>query len=369
MTGFWSLRVGTVLLAVFAAISTARGVGTSFTWVEVPTGFDVLALSSDGSAFASRSTFLGPVRWTRSEGVQSFSPFITGTGFPVPRGVSSGSSVVVGYSSLSQHKDTAWKWTAPGSVAALPLSGTATGSYATAVSNSGAVVVGKLEYGDYLQDTSRACRWNGSSVQLLDPVGNQNSFALGMNSDGSAITGSLGQGCFRWRASGGFENLGGIAGARMFPYGVSADGSVLSGTATLSTGLNGAYRWTQASGFSILPLPAGATEGGVTAMDASGNFSVGFYYAQSGARACFWTPTDGCVDLTNWLVSRGQIIPPSVNNFTSLSIAQGVSADGRTIAGLSAGSAWVATIPAPSGGYLLATALCAVSATGRRRRY
>jgi probable HAF family extracellular repeat protein len=83
------------------------------------------------------------------------------------------------------------------------------------------------------------------------------SYAYDVSADGSVVVGtavnSAWQGrAFRWTASGGMQNLGTLGGHDSWAYGVSADGSVVVGWAENAARYNRAFRWTASGGMEDL---------------------------------------------------------------------------------------------------------------------
>lgn len=170
---------------------------------------------------------------------------------------------------------------------------------------------------------------------------------MDVSADGNVIVGRIEitppQQVFRWTPQTGMVQLGsGIA------HAVSADGSIIVG------GNGRAFRWTAQNGMvSLGDLPGGRESSVAHDVSADGSIVVGwgetaFDGSRSTTEAFFWSPLGRMVNLRSFLVSQGV-------NLTgrSLTSAEGISADGRTIVGTGvnpAGNqeAWVATIPEPS---------------------
>ena len=156
--------------------------------------------------------------------------------------------------------------------------------------------------------------------------------AKGVSADGSVVVGtstsSSGSEAFRWTANGGMIGLGDLAGGAFDSHatGVSADGSVVVGYSNSPISPNEAFRWT---GGGMVGLGDLTTEGGFSqaeGVSADGSVVVGFAYAASGYEAFRWTAGVGMVGLTN--------LPGD----DSGGAAYGVSADGSVVVG-NAGSA------------------------------
>jgi len=124
------------------------------------------------------------------------------------------------------------RWNAAGEAAYLPVPDDTTDSEAIAISEDGLVVVGTL----WIEDEPRAVRWTADDYELLS--GATPSTARAISVDGTRIVGSAGNEPGTWDEAGAFESLrDALAGANLESWtftrvaGVSADGSVVAGTA------------------------------------------------------------------------------------------------------------------------------------------
>ena len=203
-------------------------------------------------------------------------------------------------------------------------------STADAVSADGSVVVGTSRVGSGVEG-NRAFRWtaSGGMEELggLPDLGSYYSWAHDVSADGSVVVGqirsSAGNEAFRWSESTAMVGLGDLPGGkvRSNAYGVSADGSVVVGVGDDSDGTQ-AVRWTEQG--QILPLGnlQGTTGGYGLAVSADGSTIVGYC---RGFKAFRWTQETGTLSL-------GDLLGGPV-----ASQALGVSADGSVIVGDSAG--------------------------------
>jgi probable HAF family extracellular repeat protein len=259
--------------------------------------------------------------------------------------VSHDGSVVVGRSGLVPFE--AFRWSAREGLVGLgglPGDPPAAQSIAWSTSADGAVVVGQS--GTF----SKAFRWTAAEgmVRLSgSPPGDfYYSSATDISADGNVIVGeieTISRQAFRWTAETGIVQLGfGRATA------VSADGSVIVGSSTR------AFRWTAESGMvSLGDLPGGRESSVAHDVSADGSIVVGqgetaFDGSRSTTEAFIWSAQGGMVNLRSFLVSQGLDLAG-----WTLTSAEGVSADGRTIVGTGVNPAgnpegWVATIPEPS---------------------
>jgi probable HAF family extracellular repeat protein len=348
--------------------SRANGVSADGTWVVGTAG---------GKAF----------RWSAATGLQEL-------GDGTANGVSDDGLVVVGASDFGSGRE-AYRWTAGGGMAPLgDLPGGGFSSEAFAVSGDGSIVVGD---GD-----------SGRSTTIDVPGEGPTTFTAH-------------QEAFRWDATGGMQALGilgpGTAYGEYYSTGaaISADGSVIVGSTTI-TDNNTAYLWTEAGGMQGLPIcgfceqqgygisPDGKkilsgiphqSHGGTTviwdretgettdftfpdgtsfvapALDAShdGSVLVGFLElegedeqhawiwraGEAQARLLVDVLAEAGLDLTGW----------------HLEAATSISANGHTIAGYGINpdgvrEAWVATIPEPATGVLVALGVAFLAAQRRR---
>jgi probable HAF family extracellular repeat protein len=156
--------------------------------------------------------------------------------------------VVVGRAANAAGQRRAFRWTAAAGMEDL---GTLGGreSEASGVSADGSVVVG---WADNAAGQQRAFRWTAAAgkwrafrwtaarrMQDLGTLGGRESEAHGVSADGSVVVGSAHNAAgqrhaFRWTAAGGMQNLGTLpGGCCSSAWGVSADGSVVVGYAQL----------------------------------------------------------------------------------------------------------------------------------------
>jgi probable HAF family extracellular repeat protein len=224
----------------------------------------------------------------------------------------------------------AFRWTASGGMVGLGMLPGATRSLAYGVSGDGLVVVGQS---GGVRIAGEAFRWtaDGGMVGLgafPTPWGPDQSVAYDVSADGSVVVGQSGglfafAHAFRWTADGGMVDLGKVpgAGSTSIAYGVSANGSVVVGR-NADYPIDLAFIWD-------------ATNGMRSLQDVLIN--------------------DYGLDLTGWTLEE----------------ARDISDDGRTIVGIGTGPSgregWIAVIPEPGTGLLLAVGLAAFVATGRRR--
>jgi probable HAF family extracellular repeat protein len=342
-----TMRLNTLLLILSFAVFTTPSIASeeaSFVGVgDLPGGtFESCAtdVSGDGSVIVGSSRsgdFLEAFRW--ENGV------MVGLGKLRPDdaesqalGVSDDGSVVVGRSASGSHLE-AFRWKS-GVMEGLGVLPSLEFSTATAVSADGRVVVGFSQSSTAVE----AFHWeNGVMIGLGDlPGGAFLSQALGVSANGSVVVGSgyseITFEGFRWE-NGVMTSLGSLSGVN--PFGVatdvSASGSVVVGRAS-SFGFSGyfpeAFRWENGVMIGLGDLPGGNPESGANGVSADGSVIVGSS-ATGGTElnptysVFIWNAEKGMRDLKEMLVAEFGL---DLTGWT-LTSAEAVSADGRTIVG------------------------------------
>jgi probable HAF family extracellular repeat protein len=258
--------------------------------------------------------------------------------------VSDDGTVVVGSAGTR-----AFRWTSADGMVDLGLpsdgggDGQAVSSYGNAVSGDGSVVAG---FSDPIND---AFRWTAASgmVSLGTLMGVGYSIANDCNSDGSVLVGESTAAnddhAFRWTAAGGLEDLGTMPGGTTSQgMSVSADGATVVGFGgTSGFAQIRAFRWTAASGMVSLGT-LGTMASRAYGVSGDGQVVVGVLMPISAPnRAMLWTSSLGMVDLNTYFPSLGI----NLTGWT-LTTANGVSGDGRTLVGTGTHNglteAWVA---------------------------
>ena len=335
----------------------------------------------------------------------SFTPLgaLKGYDSSVANAVSGNGRVVVGISTLTEGElivNTAFRWTMRGGMVPLPTFEEGEDCFAYAVSYDGSHVVGSCSAGP---GTSVAVRWKYATgieaMEDLDPDQPGFAEALAISADGNEIAGIVdgcpcgmfGQGflwsrregmrglgwlndqerysraagmsaggevvvgeagpffgrtAFRWTESSGMWSLGAI---QSRAEAVSADGTTIVGAASFDSGLIEAFRWTkpvrgEGGMVGLGDLPGGGVGSEALSVSADGSVIVGFADSEDGGTAAVWYGDagpfavqdlleDAGLDLTGW----------------QLTVARGVSWDGRTIVGVGSidgvEQAWVAYLP------------------------
>ena len=199
------------------------------------------------------------------------------------------------------------------------------------------------------------------------------SWAFGVSADGSFVVGTAGKtlspdestsDAFLWTQAAGLLDLGRLPGAIYESYAedVLADGSVVVGASSTGIDTAEAFRWTQAGGMVGLGnLPGGGRSSAAISADGSVIVGGGFD-ATFQDTALIWSSGVGPRSLKDVLAADyGLDLTGS-----DLSYATGISADGLTIVGGGTNpsgqpEAWIAVIPEPSTGLLLALGLVGLS--------
>jgi probable HAF family extracellular repeat protein len=167
-------------------------------------------------------------------------------------------------------------------------------------------------------------------IEDIGTLGGSYSAASGVSADGSVVVGSatfVGNAeirAFRWTRGGGMVDLGSLGGRVTYPRVISADGSTVVGEAYTTGNAGGwhAFRWT--SGGMVDLGTFGGSYSSANAVSADGSVVVGGAWTtgDAAARAFRWTSAGGMVDL-------GTLGGSS-------SSAYAVSADGSVVVGSAA---------------------------------
>lgn len=198
------------------------------------------------------------------------------------------------------------------------------GGWATGVSRDGSVIGGDAWTGS----TEHPFRWTQATgfQDLGDlPGGQDYAESRGLSGDGRVVVGfsnsSLGQQAFRWDPDHGIQSLGDFPSGNYISTATAAsyDGSVIVGGGQGRATSYRAFRWTQDTGMTLLPVPFGVSQSLASAVSADGSVIVGQY---NGELPAVWRNTQ-------------PLVLPSPPN-TQQAVATGVSANGTIIVGYSA---------------------------------
>ncbi len=246
----------------------------------------------------SRLFVTGMVTFLLQLGAQAAPPSFMGIGvlpgwsISSPAGVSADGSVVAGTSyGASGAGYQAFRWTSPTGMIALPF-----GTIARDVSGDGSTVVGS-------RDTYRAFRWTATEGTvnlgfLPNPSNERYSDATAVSANGAVVVGvgsnsSGASEAFRWTEAGGMQGLGFLGGNFSQATDVSADGSVVVG----STGAS-LFRWTAATGMVDLGVPTSFYFGMEAGISADGSVVIGSRVDSEGHFEAFrWTEASGPIGL------------------------------------------------------------------------
>ncbi|MFY0677828.1 MAG: autotransporter domain-containing protein [Neptuniibacter sp.] len=319
--------IGSVLLNVSAPLMADDGI----TSLGIPAGKDfsvAVGVSDDGSVvvgFAdnSGSSAAEAFYWSADTGYVNLG-FLPGTTESVAWDISGDGTTIIGESGTK-----AFRWTLAGGMQDLGSLG-AGYTEALGVNADGGVVVG-ISSGD-------AFRWTqaGGMVAILPSVSWSRAYAV--NDDGTVIVGDYHHNppgsenmAFIWTQASGKTDLGNFGGDNSFAFDVSADGSIVVGTADTPTETH-AFKWASGTGLVDLGvLSAGDNNSGASAISRDGKVIVG----TSGNvdteiyKAFRWTNATGMQSIVDWLESTGVEVG-SVNPTS----AGDTNSDGSVIVGV-----------------------------------
>ncbi len=317
------LRIGAGSAALALVTPASLGQSATFQGLGLPM-FSVSArahaVSADGSTVTGEAKYAGGTRafrWTQAGGMQVLDVlpgYLDGVG----TGVSADGAIVVGF--CHDHSPTpgagrAFRWTAAGGTEDLGVLPGGSASQALAISADGAVIAGA---GWNLLGL-RAIRWTAAGIEEIVTPGT--GVAEAVSADG-VVVGGWG---FLWTVAGGYEPIAGIS-----FHTLNADGTAGAGTASAE-----ALRWTRTGGVHSLSNLGGGAGSTADAISANGAMVVGsspppgpLPIGTFSPHAYLWTSTSGMKDLNVYLPALGANLAGA-----KLMMAEGLSADGRTIAG------------------------------------
>ncbi len=343
-------------LAVPACAQVFVGVGT-----DAPSPSSrALAISDDGTTVVGQSN--GPFRWTLSTGRLGLGPPPAGFQLGAATGVSGDGTTLVGWMTDGTNSRI-WRWSA--STGAQQVGGLTFLGIDPRISSDAQVILGESGVTGF----PIPARWTAATgavpIPALSglPTGRTGSaiIAGALSADGSIIAGTARinltfpnttNNPYLWPTSASTATviLNNNAFLNANATDLSADGSVM--VAILGNGL---FRWTQATGYTFLGTTANPS--GLEARTSADGSAALF-------GTIFWSASDGTRPLTTVLSAAGA-------NFAGWSnlVATDLSANGLTLCGYGTNpqgqtEGWYATIPAPAS---LLT-LLALPLTTRRRR-
>ena len=331
-----------------------------------------------------------------------------------PSDISDDGSAVVGNTSIFPTR--AFRWTAADGLVELDaLAGPGQSVVANAVSADGSRIVGGRD--------GRGWVWDGDagSSAALGPLGF--SSADGISPDGATIVGQLSTSltfeAYRSSAATGTQLLGVFDPSWPISraFDASAGGAVVVGTVDRRQGVTSAFVWTEATGMTVLPdLPGGGIASAAWAVSSDGSTVVGWSRSSLGLEPVLWdssgaivglgsipgvAPTGGAFGVSAdgsvivgvagstataagphafvWDRQRGMRTVESVLTSAGIDLegwkltsARAISADGLSIAGAGINpsgqaEAWLAVIPEPSSGAMVAAGVLALACRRQHR--
>ena len=222
----------------------------------------------------------------------------------------------------------AFRWTAAKGLKQLPI------NIATAITADGQMVAGSDNWWKTSGETGVFGPFPGEpdQTQAYGLAGTAaNPVAVGAALKGNDAFGPTTH-AFRWTPAGGLQDLGLTTGTQSFATAISADGHVVVGEATDSSGFWRAFRWTAATGMQDLGT-LGGPESAPFGVSRDGSVIVGasLTSGSSGSSQCFiWTANTGMQNLLSVLQAAGVHM---ADDWVVLSELDGLSADGTVMVG------------------------------------
>lgn len=340
--------LGICALLVLAMSDTARG--QSIDYIAGTT--EITGLSADGRSASGRQN-LGAIFWSRETGRYRVAGDLGGAS--AAHAISGDGRIVTGDRVISGNEAEAFLWSGPGSWRGLGHTPNTTGAVGNGLNWNGSIMAGTAYVGF---NYTVAVRWaDDTGMQVIGPLpGDAWSEAKGISRDGSTIVGwSGGQFAngFIWTVDGGIrrlERLGGAMG-NTYAMGVNADGSHI-------VGQSGAWGqmaiWRDGRAELLAPEGFGEFSSIGKAVSDDGGVVVGTLNRVRDQAAAIWTLGRGFEELATFLTFHGVTLDPS----WTLADCTSVSADGMTFGGYAINSSrerigYVVTIPTPASGLVL----------------
>jgi probable HAF family extracellular repeat protein len=309
------------------------------------------AVSADGRVVVGRSMDDKGVyhffRWTKETGMIDLG-MLAGN-LTSALYVSADGSVISGESYINDNEnysyESSFRWTAESGLKDLNSPGISGAVFRiTGMSSDGSSIIGYLWFGDNIY---HAARWTALTGLIdLGAFGGDESYCDAVSSDGGIIAGSSSidsqkTHAFRWDQASGMRDMGFSDSLYSRVASISSDGSVMAGekmTHTFSSGDSNmrAIVWSPSAevielgalGFSysyIYGISGDGTSVFGWARDSNSIYNE-LYFDQ---KPYIWTSTDGMQSVDQWLAGSG--LSSGEQNAWALS---GISADGKTVAGL-----------------------------------
>lgn len=294
------------------------------------------AVSADGTVVAgiskSASGRSQAFRWSAMNGVSGLG-FMAGGTSSSARALCADGTVIVGDGNTQDASSAVFRWQASTGLVQLQALADSRLCAAADVSGDGQVVVGTC-----LTAGNSAFRWTDSTGMVaLGQFGggsNRTSNAVAISADASTVVG-MGHpvltGAVLWNAVGEASILGWLPGdISAAATAVSRNGSTVVGYSTQPSSHQRAFRWTPATGMSVLAEAAGSLSDVIaSAVSGDARIVVGWGNTPSGETALLWDELHGLRRLEDVLRTDYQT---TISGWT-LARAMAVSDDGRTIAG------------------------------------
>jgi len=325
-----------VVLALHSTIVSAQPSFQGLGWSESCAH----AVSADGKVVVGYRSLGGSdaeaFRWTAAGGMEGLGDLPGGRFSSSAESVSGDGTVIVGSGSVAQNNQHAFRWTPSQGMVDIHVPAYGTNSYASSVSDNGALVVGAAG-----TNSLTGFRWGviTGPFSLTDVEPNA-------NADGSVIAGSSDSKPVRWLvAPNGQMTRDFVSSASGLCSDISPDGNIAVGT------IGGkAFRWRALDGLLNIHDTSGVWTGslafGVSA-DGSRVVGQGNIFNLNGDQAFIWDEANGMRRLEDVLQNDFGL---DLSGWT-LTIAFAVSDDGKTIVGCGqhqgvGSEAWIAHIPA-----------------------
>jgi uncharacterized membrane protein len=336
----------------------------------------VQGVSADGSTvtgYDNRNDGSVGFVWTRAQGRYDFGLEGGVPSFTSPRAISADGSTIAGIALGGP----TFSWHGPGTYQNLGRAFDYPTSFPTGVSGDGSVIVGYGQIRPPAIPFSAAYRWTAATgyvpLSTSLPPGYDSSLAEAVSRDGNTTAGyivdnlSTGQSqAVVWRQGQGMTilpQLPGVPVSQSYAFGMNFDGTRVVGSSGV---VSHAAMWVNG-----VPMDIGGTDPRVSsvAIAVSDNGSVVgarlAYSGQGGVFAGAWTPSRGLEPLADYLTANGVTIPSGLE----LTNLFGVSGDGRTFIGDAGplGDAFIATIPSPGSGVIGGVVTLCLAVRRRRR--
>lgn len=229
-----------------------------------------------------------------------------------------------------------WSQGGGATILTAPTSELILGSALLGLSHDGAVAVGYVSSWDNSQSTGRAMRWTASEglqfIPGLDAPGEHNQ-AVAVSADGSVVMGTASTDDgryepFRWSETGGMERMGILPSFQShWVQSGTPDARVMVGFGYLPNAQYDIqpFRWTSTNGLELLSTLSDAPWGRAYSVSADGSRIVG----ELGNRAAIWLGSHHSLRLSDYMTQLG------ITGFADWQLwaAYGISADGHTIVG------------------------------------